>query len=50
MTAFIAFFLPETKGVPIESLREVWARHWYWKRFVKPASAPAPAKQVDGPA
>ncbi|XP_062219402.1 sugar transport protein MST1-like isoform X2 [Phragmites australis] len=49
MTAFIAFFLPETKGVPIESLREVWARHWYWKRFVKPPPPPAPAKQVDGP-
>ncbi|GJN21400.1 hypothetical protein PR202_gb08871 [Eleusine coracana subsp. coracana] len=48
MTAFVALFLPETKGVPIESLREVWARHWYWKRFVVELE-PAPAKQVDGP-
>lgn len=48
MTAFVAAFLPETKGVPIESMGAVWARHWYWKRFVKPA--PAPAKQADGPA
>jgi hypothetical protein len=48
MTAFIFFFLPETKGVPIESLREVWARHWYWKRFVKPLPPSAP-KVVDGP-
>ncbi|GJM85329.1 hypothetical protein PR202_ga01770 [Eleusine coracana subsp. coracana] len=48
MTAFVAFFLPETKGVPIESLREVWARHWYWKRFVVELE-PAPVKQVDGP-
>lgn len=47
MTAFVAAFLPETKGVPIESMGAVWARHWYWKRFVKPA--PAPAKQADGP-
>ncbi|CAL5057556.1 unnamed protein product [Urochloa decumbens] len=56
MTAFVFFFLPETKGVPIESLREVWARHWYWKRFVKPLPAAAPepetaaaAKVADGP-
>jgi MFS transporter, SP family, sugar:H+ symporter len=53
MTVFIFFFLPETKGVPIESLREVWARHWYWKRFVKPLPTPPPpssaSKVVDGP-
>ncbi|RCV06949.1 hypothetical protein SETIT_1G204900v2 [Setaria italica] len=55
MTAFIFFFLPETKGVPIEALREVWARHWYWKRFVKPLPAAAPEtpsaapKVADGP-
>ncbi|XP_010235585.1 sugar transport protein MST1 isoform X2 [Brachypodium distachyon] len=48
MTAFVAVFLPETKGVPIESMGAVWAQHWYWKRFVKPA--PAPVKQADGPA
>lgn len=35
MTLFIAFFMPETKGVPLESMNSVWARHWYWKRFVK---------------
>ncbi|KAL5208665.1 hypothetical protein ABZP36_033100 [Zizania latifolia] len=45
MTAFVAAFLPETKGVPIESMGAVWAQHWYWRRFVKPA----PAKQADGP-
>uniref|UniRef100_A0A0E0DEZ3 Major facilitator superfamily (MFS) profile domain-containing protein n=1 Tax=Oryza meridionalis TaxID=40149 RepID=A0A0E0DEZ3_9ORYZ len=33
MTAFIAVFLPETKGVPLESMPTVWALHWYWKRF-----------------
>ena len=33
MTAFIAVFLPETKGVPLEAMRAVWARHWYWRRF-----------------
>ncbi|KAL6634606.1 hypothetical protein ACP70R_027277 [Stipagrostis hirtigluma subsp. patula] len=49
MTAFVAFFLPETKGVPIESVRDLWARHWYWKRFVKPAPAQPPVKLADGP-
>ncbi|KAM0897769.1 hypothetical protein ACQ4PT_022344 [Festuca glaucescens] len=48
MTVFVAVFLPETKGVRIESIGAVWAQHWYWKRFVKPV--PAPAKQSDGPA
>ncbi|TKW04732.1 hypothetical protein SEVIR_7G128400v4 [Setaria viridis] len=33
MTAFVAAFLPETKGVPLEAMRSVWARHWYWRRF-----------------
>ncbi|KAF0890342.1 hypothetical protein E2562_002742 [Oryza meyeriana var. granulata] len=35
MTVFIALLLPETKGVPLEAMRSVWAKHWYWKRFVK---------------
>lgn len=34
MTAFVAFFLPETKGVPLDSMHVVWERHWYWRRFV----------------
>ncbi|EEE61102.1 sugar transport protein MST1-like [Oryza sativa Japonica Group] len=34
MTIFVAAFLPETKGMPIEAMRSVWERHWYWKRFV----------------
>lgn len=35
MTVFVAAFLPETRGVPLESMRSVWARHWYWGRFIK---------------
>ncbi|OEL28149.1 hypothetical protein BAE44_0010832 [Dichanthelium oligosanthes] len=35
MTPFVAALLPETKGVPLEAMRSVWARHWYWRRFVK---------------
>jgi MFS transporter, SP family, sugar:H+ symporter len=34
MTLFVALFLPETKGVPIEYMVAVWEKHWYWKRFV----------------
>ncbi|KAJ0975016.1 hypothetical protein J5N97_016981 [Dioscorea zingiberensis] len=34
MTAFVAAFLPETKGVPLESMNSVWARHWFWGRYV----------------
>ena len=37
MTLFVAFFLPETKGVPIEDMAGVWKSHWYWKRFVDDA-------------
>ncbi|CAL5031707.1 unnamed protein product [Urochloa decumbens] len=41
MTAFVAAFLPETKGVPLEAMRSVWARHWYWRRFVGDAKQEA---------
>ncbi|CAN6479842.1 unnamed protein product [Victoria cruziana] len=40
MTAFVAAFLPETKGVPLEDMERVWEKHWYWRRFVVPDSAP----------
>ncbi|OAY65980.1 Sugar transport protein 5 [Ananas comosus] len=35
MTVFVAAFLPETRGVPLESMRSIWARHWYWGRFIE---------------
>ncbi|THU57028.1 hypothetical protein C4D60_Mb11t23450 [Musa balbisiana] len=34
MTAFIAFFLPETKSVPIEEIILVWKKHWFWSKFI----------------
>ncbi|URD79394.1 Sugar transporter [Musa troglodytarum] len=34
MTAFIAFFLPETKSVPIEEIILVWKNHWFWSKFI----------------
>ncbi|KAI3704073.1 hypothetical protein L1987_74280 [Smallanthus sonchifolius] len=36
MTIFIGVFLPETKGVELESMDSVWSKHWYW-RYVVPA-------------
>lgn len=38
MTIFVALFVPETKGVPMNSMYLVWEKHWYWSRFVKAPS------------
>ncbi|XP_042492767.1 sugar transport protein 5-like [Macadamia integrifolia] len=49
MTLFVALFLPETKGVPLELMHTVWENHWYWRRFVKqesPTTTTLP-KQMD---
>ncbi|KAI3955311.1 hypothetical protein MKW92_004181 [Papaver armeniacum] len=34
MTVFVYFFLPETKGIPIEQMVRVWREHWFWRRFL----------------
>lgn len=34
MFFFTYFFIPETKGVPIEEMDLVWTKHWFWKRYV----------------
>ena len=34
MTIFIVFFMPETKGIPLNSMHLVWEKHWFWRRFV----------------
>ncbi|KAK9192434.1 hypothetical protein WN944_003125 [Citrus x changshan-huyou] len=34
MSFFIYFFLPETKGIPIEEMGRVWKTHWFWSRYV----------------
>ena len=38
MTIFVIMFLPETKGIPVDSMYQVWEKHWYWQRFTKPTS------------
>ncbi|KAM7253089.1 hypothetical protein ACFE04_025707 [Oxalis oulophora] len=35
MTTFAMFFVPETKGISIDSMYVVWGRHWFWGRFVQ---------------
>nr|CAD91335.1 monosaccharide transporter [Glycine max] len=35
MTFFVYFFLPETKGIPIEEMGQVWQAHPFWSRFVE---------------
>ena len=34
MSIFVYYFLPETKGIPIEEMGQVWKTHWFWSRFV----------------
>ncbi|KAK2977105.1 hypothetical protein RJ640_017629 [Escallonia rubra] len=41
MTIFIYFFLPETKGIPIEEMVIVWKRHWFWSKFLADVDYPA---------
>ncbi|XP_061338482.1 sugar transport protein 5-like [Gastrolobium bilobum] len=33
-TIFIILFLPETKGIPLDSMYAIWGKHWYWRRFL----------------
>ncbi|KAL5983047.1 Zinc finger protein stp4 [Asimina triloba] len=35
MTFFIYFFLLETKNVPIEEMKFVWRKHWFWGKFIR---------------
>jgi hypothetical protein len=34
MSAFVYFFIPETKGIPIEASVHLWKEHWFWKKVV----------------
>uniref|UniRef100_A0A5B7A7L3 Putative hexose transport protein n=1 Tax=Davidia involucrata TaxID=16924 RepID=A0A5B7A7L3_DAVIN len=40
MTFFVYFFLPETKGIPIEEMVIVWKQHWFWSRFMTDVDYP----------
>ncbi|KAA8519892.1 hypothetical protein F0562_014198 [Nyssa sinensis] len=41
MTFFVFFFLPETKGIPIEEMSIVWKQHWFWSRFMTDVDYPS---------
>ncbi|PVH31593.1 hypothetical protein PAHAL_9G184400 [Panicum hallii] len=47
MTLFVAAFLPETKGVPIEKMGVVWRTHWFWRRFVADEDGRAGNRDVE---
>lgn len=35
MTFFVYFFVPETKGVPVEEMDTIMVRrHWFWSKVV----------------
>ena len=43
MTLFVFFLLPDTRGVPLEEVGDLWRAHWFWSRIVgtdRRASAP----------
>ncbi|PON70619.1 Sugar/inositol transporter [Parasponia andersonii] len=34
MFFFAIFLLPETKGIPIDEMKDrAWKKHWYWKKY-----------------
>ena len=37
MTCYVLFFLPETKGVPIEEMGILWRKHWFWSKVIMSA-------------
>lgn len=32
MTIFSAWFIPETRGVPIEEIKQIYKAHWFWSK------------------
>ncbi|XP_062176813.1 sugar transport protein 5-like [Alnus glutinosa] len=34
MTIFVALFVPETKGIRLDTMDAIWHNHWFWHRFV----------------
>lgn len=48
MTVFAATCLAETRGVPLEDMRELWRRHWFWRGALVLTGAGAGARGGEG--
>eukprot|EP00249_Psilotum_nudum_P036830 c8842_g1_i1 orf=323-1882(-) len=35
MSAFVFFFLPETKNISIDAMVHIWRQHWFWKIIIQ---------------
>ncbi|XP_073119924.1 sugar transport protein 8-like [Henckelia pumila] len=47
MGCFAKFFLPETKGIPIDEMNDrVWNKHWFWRSFFTADSVTPELEQV----
>ncbi|RZR98042.1 hypothetical protein BHM03_00027346 [Ensete ventricosum] len=50
MTVFVLLFLPETKGLPIEKMDQIWREHWFWKKVEgvkKEGSTPSAVRESE---
>ena len=47
MTMIVAFLLPETKGVPLEEVNGIWARHPVWCKVVRQGSSREAGNSVE---
>lgn len=42
MSVFVVLLVPETKGIPIDDMTEVWRSHWFWSKVI-----PSDTEQIE---